>query len=79
MGYHVVPPPPTGVFSPPKPDLSYTGLKEFQIPEFQGYGPKTNESENISAEIKIGSSQAEKLVTHEKIEKQTVNPSIPKV
>ena len=38
LGYHVVPPPPTGLFSPPKPDLSYSGLKEFQQPEFEGYG-----------------------------------------
>nr|GFA24907.1 hypothetical protein [Tanacetum cinerariifolium] len=52
--YHVVPPPPTGLFSPPKLDLSNTGLKEFQQPEFKGYGPKTskNVSEDILNELK---------------------------
>ncbi|GKA69405.1 hypothetical protein Tco_0775469 [Tanacetum coccineum] len=37
--YNVVPPPPTGLFSPPKFDLSNSGLGEFQQPEFEGYGP----------------------------------------
>nr|GEW15813.1 retrotransposon protein, putative, unclassified [Tanacetum cinerariifolium] len=38
--YNVVAPPPTGLFSPPTIDLSNSGLKEFQHPEFEGYGPK---------------------------------------
>nr|GEU73552.1 retrovirus-related Pol polyprotein from transposon TNT 1-94 [Tanacetum cinerariifolium] len=29
LGYNVVPPPHTGLFMPPKPDLSYIGLEEF--------------------------------------------------
>ncbi|GJW31011.1 retrovirus-related pol polyprotein from transposon TNT 1-94 [Tanacetum coccineum] len=29
LGYHVVPPPYTGNFMPPKPDLSFTSLEEF--------------------------------------------------
>ncbi|GJV93945.1 hypothetical protein Tco_1541758 [Tanacetum coccineum] len=29
LGYNVVPPPYTGKFMPPKPDLSFSGLKEF--------------------------------------------------
>nr|GEY23497.1 putative reverse transcriptase domain-containing protein [Tanacetum cinerariifolium] len=37
--YHVVPRPPTGLFSPPKIDFSYSGLEEFKQPEFQSYGP----------------------------------------
>nr|GEV50379.1 ribonuclease H-like domain-containing protein [Tanacetum cinerariifolium] len=47
--YHVVPPPPTGLFSPPKLDLSNSGLEKFQQPEFEGYGPKT--SKNVSKDI----------------------------
>nr|GEU52547.1 ribonuclease H-like domain-containing protein [Tanacetum cinerariifolium] len=40
--YHAVPPPPTGLFSSPKLDLSNSGLEEFKQLEFDGYGPKTN-------------------------------------
>ncbi|GKA95393.1 hypothetical protein Tco_0817431 [Tanacetum coccineum] len=29
LGYNAVPPPYTGIFMPPKPDLSFIGLKEF--------------------------------------------------
>nr|GFB95888.1 hypothetical protein [Tanacetum cinerariifolium] len=52
--YHVVPHPPTRLFSPPKLDLSDTGLGEFQQLEFEGYGPKTSKSvsEDISNEVK---------------------------
>ncbi|GJY72964.1 putative ribonuclease H-like domain-containing protein [Tanacetum coccineum] len=41
---NVVPPPPTGLFAPSIIDLSYSGLEEFQQPEFEGYGPKTSKS-----------------------------------
>nr|GEU59232.1 hypothetical protein [Tanacetum cinerariifolium] len=47
--YHAVPPPPTGLFSPPKLDLSYYSLEEFKQPMFKGYGPKT--SKNVSEDI----------------------------
>ncbi|GJW22598.1 hypothetical protein Tco_0033220 [Tanacetum coccineum] len=40
VSYNVVPPPPIGLFSPPKFDLSNSSLEEFQQPEFEGYGPK---------------------------------------
>ncbi|GKE31227.1 hypothetical protein Tco_1450549 [Tanacetum coccineum] len=52
--YNVVPPPPTGLFSLPKFDLSNSGLEEFQQPEFEGYGPKTSKSvsEKISKEVR---------------------------
>ncbi|GJU43546.1 hypothetical protein Tco_1200812 [Tanacetum coccineum] len=52
--YNVVPPPPTGLFAPPTIDLSSSGLKEFQQPEFEGYGVNVNKSvsENSSNEIK---------------------------
>ncbi|GJT97865.1 ribonuclease H-like domain-containing protein [Tanacetum coccineum] len=42
--YHVVAPPPTGLFAPPAIDLSNSGLEEFQQPEFEGYGLKVNKS-----------------------------------
>nr|GEU51585.1 hypothetical protein [Tanacetum cinerariifolium] len=56
--YNAVPPPPTGLFSHLKIDLSYSGLEEFQQPEFESYGPKSfkieskNASENIPNELK---------------------------
>ncbi|GJV34300.1 hypothetical protein Tco_1394700 [Tanacetum coccineum] len=42
------------LFSPPKFDLSNSGLEEFQQPEFEGYGPKTSKSvsEEISNEVR---------------------------
>ncbi|GKD12740.1 hypothetical protein Tco_1197147, partial [Tanacetum coccineum] len=54
VSYNAVPPPPTGLFSPPKFDLSNSGLEEFQQPEFEGYGPKTSKSvsEEISNEVR---------------------------
>ncbi|GKE64194.1 hypothetical protein Tco_1518355 [Tanacetum coccineum] len=54
VGYNVVPPPPTGLFAPSTIDLSSSGLKEFQKPEFEGYGVNVNKSvsENSSNEIK---------------------------
>nr|GFA67285.1 hypothetical protein [Tanacetum cinerariifolium] len=36
--YPVVPPLPTGLFSPLKLDLSNSGLEEFKQPEFESYG-----------------------------------------
>nr|GEU77981.1 hypothetical protein [Tanacetum cinerariifolium] len=47
--YHAVPPPPTGLFSPLKLDLSNSGLEEFKQPEFQRYGPKSCETESKNA------------------------------
>ncbi|GJZ46841.1 hypothetical protein Tco_0600673 [Tanacetum coccineum] len=54
VSYNVVPPPPTWLFSPPKFDLSNSGLEEFQQPEFEGYGPKTSKSvsEDTSNEVR---------------------------
>nr|GEV78268.1 hypothetical protein [Tanacetum cinerariifolium] len=59
---HAIPPPPTGLFSPPKLDLSNSGLEESQQPEFEGYGPKT--SKNVSEDIpnKVKESLAAPLV-----------------
>ncbi|GKD45082.1 putative ribonuclease H-like domain-containing protein, partial [Tanacetum coccineum] len=52
--YNAVAPPPTSLFAPPTIDLSNFGLKEFQLPEFEGYEAKVNKSayENSSNEIK---------------------------
>nr|GEV76980.1 hypothetical protein [Tanacetum cinerariifolium] len=56
--YNVVPPPPTRLFLPLNIDLSYSGLEEFQQPEFESYRPKSckieskNTSENIPNELK---------------------------
>ncbi|GKD85608.1 hypothetical protein Tco_1356762 [Tanacetum coccineum] len=54
VSYNAVLPPPTGLFLPPNLDLSYSGLEEFQQPEFEGYGPKTSKSasEDISNEVR---------------------------
>ncbi|GKD69522.1 ribonuclease H-like domain-containing protein [Tanacetum coccineum] len=54
VSYNVVPPPPIGLFSPPKFDLSNSGLEEFQQPEFEGYGHKNSKSvsEDISNEVR---------------------------
>ncbi|GJQ92550.1 ribonuclease H-like domain-containing protein [Tanacetum coccineum] len=37
VSYNVVPPPLTGLFSPPNLDLSNSGFEEFQQPEFEEY------------------------------------------
>ncbi|GJV53980.1 ribonuclease H-like domain-containing protein [Tanacetum coccineum] len=42
--YNTVAPPPISLFAPPTVDLSSSGLKEFQQPEFLGYGVKVNEN-----------------------------------
>nr|GEZ16409.1 ribonuclease H-like domain-containing protein [Tanacetum cinerariifolium] len=54
VSYNAIPPPPTGLISPPKLDISKSGLEEFQQPEFEGYGPKTSKSvcKDISNEVK---------------------------
>ncbi|GKB39676.1 hypothetical protein Tco_0884618 [Tanacetum coccineum] len=44
VGYNAVPSPPIGLFSPPTIDLSSSSLKEFQQPEFEGYGVNVNKS-----------------------------------
>nr|GEU41335.1 uncharacterized mitochondrial protein AtMg00810-like [Tanacetum cinerariifolium] len=47
--YHAVLPPPTGLFSPLKLDLSNSSLEEFKQPEFERYGPKSSEIESKNA------------------------------
>nr|GFA78162.1 hypothetical protein [Tanacetum cinerariifolium] len=47
--YHVFTLPPTGLFSPPKLDLSNSVLEEFKQPEFERYGPEYYEIESKNA------------------------------
>ncbi|GKB94461.1 hypothetical protein Tco_0980598 [Tanacetum coccineum] len=74
VSYNAVSPPPTGLFSPPKLDLSNSGLEEFQQPEFEGYGPKPskNVSEDISNEVKESTDTplVEELVSVDKLKKK---------
>nr|GEW63435.1 hypothetical protein [Tanacetum cinerariifolium] len=67
---------PSGLFSPSKLNLSNSGLEEFQLPEFKGYGPKTNNnvSENISNEVKesLDATLVKELVSDDKLEKKIV-------
>ncbi|GJV72400.1 hypothetical protein Tco_1492395 [Tanacetum coccineum] len=83
VSYNVVPPPPTGLFSPPNLDLSNSGLEEFQQPEFEGYGPKTskNVSEDTSNEVRESPDalMVEKLVSDDKLEKKIVFPTVAKI
>nr|GEY11473.1 hypothetical protein [Tanacetum cinerariifolium] len=91
--YHAVLPPPTGLFSHPKIDLSYSGLEEFQQPEYESYRPKSckieskNASENIPNKLKESTEVKEsfdvplvkKLVSDDKLEKKTVVPHATKI
>ncbi|GJZ12910.1 ribonuclease H-like domain-containing protein [Tanacetum coccineum] len=83
VSYNVFPPPPTGLFSPLKFDLSNSGLKEFQQPEFEGYGPKTSKSvsEDISNKVRESPNAplVKELVSDDKLEKKTVFPTITKI
>ncbi|GJU40262.1 hypothetical protein Tco_1193219 [Tanacetum coccineum] len=79
VSYNAIPPPPTGLFSPPNLDLSNSGLEEFQQLEFEGYGPKTSKSvsEDTSNEV-MESPDAplvEKLLSNDKLEKKIVFPT----
>ncbi|GJY17502.1 hypothetical protein Tco_0388993 [Tanacetum coccineum] len=83
ISYNVVPPPHTRFFSPPKIDLSNSGLEEFQEPKFEGYGPKTSKSasEDISNEVRKSNDAplVEKLVSDDKSEKKIVFPTVAKI
>ncbi|GJZ79470.1 ribonuclease H-like domain-containing protein [Tanacetum coccineum] len=83
VSYNTVPPPPTGLFSTPKFDLSNSGLEEFQQPEFEGYEPKLSKSfsEDISNEVRESPDAPliEELVSDDKLEKKTVFPTVVKI
>ncbi|GJU61655.1 ribonuclease H-like domain-containing protein [Tanacetum coccineum] len=53
VGYNSIPPPPIGLFSPPTIDLSSSGLKEFQQPEFEGYGVNVSDCDEDECEEMI--------------------------
>ncbi|GKA17746.1 ribonuclease H-like domain-containing protein [Tanacetum coccineum] len=59
------------LFSPLKFDLSYSGLEEFQQPEFEGYGPKPSKSVSkyISNEVResLDAPLVEELVLDDKL------------
>ncbi|GJR98512.1 putative ribonuclease H-like domain-containing protein [Tanacetum coccineum] len=83
VSYNAVPPPPTGLFSPPNLNLSNSGLEEFQRPEFEGYGPKTskNVSEDTSNEVRESPDAplVEKLVSDDKLKKKIVFLTVAKI
>ncbi|GKF38677.1 hypothetical protein Tco_0118738, partial [Tanacetum coccineum] len=83
VNYNAVPHPPTGLFSPPKLDLSNSGLEEFQQPEFEGYGPKTSKSvsDDVSNEVKESPDAplVEELVSDDKSEKKIAYPTVAKI
>ncbi|GJS96485.1 putative ribonuclease H-like domain-containing protein [Tanacetum coccineum] len=83
VSYNVVPPPPTGLFSLLNLNLSYSGLEEFQQPEFEGYGPKPSKSvsEDTSNEVKESSDTplVKELVSDDKLEKKTIFPTVFKM
>ncbi|GJR48313.1 retrotransposon protein, putative, ty1-copia subclass [Tanacetum coccineum] len=77
VSYNAVPPPPTSLFAPSIIDLSYSGLEEFQQPEFQGYGPKASKSVCVGTSNKVKTTLATPLVEELVLEKenQTVFPT----
>ncbi|GJT52055.1 hypothetical protein Tco_0978212 [Tanacetum coccineum] len=83
VSYNVVPPPPTGLFSPSNLDLSNYGLEEFQQPEFEAYGPKTSKSVNEDTCNEVRKSPdaplVEELVSNDKLEKKTIFPTVAKI
>ncbi|GJZ12769.1 ribonuclease H-like domain-containing protein [Tanacetum coccineum] len=86
LGYNAVPPPYTGNFTPPTPDLSFTGLDEFvnkpvvdnrkSDEEVSKVVRKSNDSPIIEDWV---SDSEEENVSQTKTEKKTVKPSIAKI
>ncbi|GJS39546.1 hypothetical protein Tco_0564589 [Tanacetum coccineum] len=83
VSYNAVPRPPTGLFSPPKFNLSNSSLEEFQQPEFEGYGHKTSKSvsKDISNEVResLDGPLVKELVLDDKLEKKTIFPTVAKI
>ncbi|GJU21444.1 ribonuclease H-like domain-containing protein [Tanacetum coccineum] len=81
--YNAVPPPYTGNFMPPTPDLSFTGLDEF-VNELvvENYKAMSSEEEpkvvRKNDDAPIVSDDKEEDVSQPKTEKETVRPSIVK-
>ncbi|GJS74970.1 putative ribonuclease H-like domain-containing protein [Tanacetum coccineum] len=93
LGYNAVPPPYTGNFMPPKPDLSFSSLKEFTsepivikpiVEKSKAMAseakPKVVRKNNGAPIIKDWVSDSEKEnVSQTKIEKKTAKPSFVKI
>ncbi|GKE18417.1 hypothetical protein Tco_1425994, partial [Tanacetum coccineum] len=93
LGYNVVPPPYTGNFMPPKPDLSFFGLEEFTSePIFIKHVVENSEAKASEAKPKAVrknngapiikdwvSDNEEDDVPQAKIEKKTFKPSFSKI
>ncbi|GKB14777.1 hypothetical protein Tco_0848700, partial [Tanacetum coccineum] len=92
LGYSALPPPHPLIYNRPnKLDLSYSGLEEFQQPEFEVYGLRANKSvcENSSNETKKNfdaplieewvSDDEEQDESKTKLEKKTVIPTAAKI
>ncbi|GJX24879.1 putative ribonuclease H-like domain-containing protein [Tanacetum coccineum] len=73
VGYNAVSPPPTGLFAPSIIDFSYSGLEEFQQPEFEGYGPKSICVDTFNEVKKTSDTPLVEELVSEK-EKQTIFP-----
>ncbi|GJS91417.1 ribonuclease H-like domain-containing protein [Tanacetum coccineum] len=74
LGYNVVPPPYTGNFMPPKPDLSFSGLEEFTSEPIV-IKPVAENSEAKASEESL--KQLGRIMA--KIEKKTFKPSFAKI
>ncbi|GJX36158.1 putative ribonuclease H-like domain-containing protein [Tanacetum coccineum] len=88
LGYNAVPPPLTGNFMPPKPDLSFTSLEEFtsepivikSVVENSEAKSKTTRKNNSAPIIEDWISDSEEEnVSQTKIEKKTAKPSFVKI
>ncbi|GJW14436.1 ribonuclease H-like domain-containing protein [Tanacetum coccineum] len=93
LGYNVVPPPYTGNFMPPKPDLSFSGLEEFTSepivikPIAENSEAKASEAKPKAVRKNNGapiiedwvSDNEEDDVPQAKIEKKTFKPSFAKI
>nr|GEY32537.1 ribonuclease H-like domain-containing protein [Tanacetum cinerariifolium] len=87
LGYNAAPPSYTGLFMPPKPDLSYIGIEEFTSePAVETLNAKT--SEEVPKLVKKDNGapiiedwkldDKDESVPQPKIEKKTVKPSVAK-
>ncbi|GKD42764.1 hypothetical protein Tco_1267409 [Tanacetum coccineum] len=93
LGYNAVPPPLTGNFMPPKPDLSFTGLEEFTnepvVIKHVVENSEAKASEAKPKEVRKNngapiiedwvSDSEEENVSQTKIEKKTAKPSFVKI
>ncbi|GJT86253.1 zf-CCHC domain-containing protein [Tanacetum coccineum] len=63
--------------------MAFPDSKEFQKPEFEGYGPKTSKSVSEDISIEVGESHdallVEELMLDDKLEKKTVFPTVAKI